>query len=89
MPIRGSDWRHVSDYVVLFCKISLGYIAYQSQRHIMFIATEEIRLDGYRAIAFKSGQTINLFSRRGKSFNSQYPYIVRTMLWYVRPNLGI
>jgi len=89
MPIRGSDWRHVSDYVVLFCEISLGYIVYQSQRHIMFIATEEIRLDGYRAIAFKSGQTINLFSRRGKSFNSQYPYIVRTMLWYVRPNLGI
>jgi DNA ligase D-like protein (predicted ligase) len=35
----------------------------------------EIKLDGYRAIAVK-GQTINLFSRREKSFNSQYPYLV-------------
>jgi ATP-dependent DNA ligase len=34
---------------------------------------EFIQLDGYRAIAVKSGQAINLFSRRGKSFNSQYP----------------
>jgi DNA ligase D-like protein (predicted ligase) len=38
--------------------------------------TYEIKLDGYRAIAVKSGQTINLFSRRGKSFNSQFPYLV-------------
>jgi DNA ligase D-like protein (predicted ligase) len=35
----------------------------------------EIKLDGYRAIAVKA-QTINLFSRRKKSFNSQYPYLV-------------
>jgi DNA ligase D-like protein (predicted ligase) len=35
----------------------------------------EIKLDGYRAIAVK-GQTINLFSRREKSFNSQYPYLL-------------
>jgi bifunctional non-homologous end joining protein LigD len=37
------------------------------------------KLDGYRAIAVKSGQTINLFSRRGKSFNSQYPYLVEAL----------
>jgi DNA ligase D-like protein (predicted ligase) len=41
--------------------------------------TYEIKLDGYRAIAVKAGQTINLFSRRGKSFNSQYPYLVEAL----------
>jgi bifunctional non-homologous end joining protein LigD len=41
--------------------------------------TYEIKLDGYRAIAVKSGQTINLFSRRRKSFNSQYPYLVEAL----------
>ena len=41
--------------------------------------TYEIKLDGYRAIAVKSGQTINLFSRRGKSFNSQYSYLVEAL----------
>jgi bifunctional non-homologous end joining protein LigD len=41
--------------------------------------TYEIKLDGYRAIAVKSGQTINLFSRRGKLFNSQYPYLVEAL----------
>jgi bifunctional non-homologous end joining protein LigD len=41
--------------------------------------TYEIKLDGYRAIAVKSSQKINLFSRRGKSFNSQYPYLVEAL----------
>jgi len=49
------------------------------QRHITSGATEEIKLDGYRAIAVKSGPTINLYSRRGKSFNSQYPYLVEAL----------
>jgi len=36
----------------------------------------EIKLDGYRAIAVRSGGNLNLLSRRGNSFNRQYPGVL-------------
>ena len=40
----------------------------------------EIKLDGYRAVAVKSDLGVNLFSRRRKLFNHQYPYLVEALI---------
>jgi ATP-dependent DNA ligase len=39
----------------------------------------EIKLDGYRAVAVKSDRGVNLFSRRNKPFDHQYPYLVEAL----------
>src|SRR2546430_16935271 len=36
----------------------------------------EVKLDGYRVVAVKSASGVTLFSRRRKSLNRQFPYIV-------------
>jgi ATP-dependent DNA ligase len=39
----------------------------------------EIKLDGYRALAVKSGSAVTLFSHRRKSLNRQFPYLVELL----------
>ena len=48
-------------------------------RHITPNATEELKLDGYRSLAIKSGGKIHLRSRNDNDFNARYPGIVKAL----------
>ena len=39
----------------------------------------ELKLDGFRAIAFKTGGKVYLRSRNDKDFNGRYPAIIRAL----------
>ena len=39
----------------------------------------ELKLDGYRAIAFKTRDRVHLMSRNGKDFAQRYPALVRAL----------
>jgi ATP dependent DNA ligase domain len=57
--------------------------------HVLLLATGslpegndweyELKLDGYRAIAFKSNGTVHLRSRKNKDFAVRYPAIVKAL----------
>jgi len=39
----------------------------------------ELKLDGYRAVAFKTRDRVHLMSRNGKDFAQRYPALVRAL----------
>jgi ATP-dependent DNA ligase len=69
----------VPNYVAFFYEIARGWDALQSQRHITSTATEEIKLDGYRALAFKTGGKLQLRSRNDNDFALRYPSIAKAL----------
>jgi hypothetical protein len=60
--------------------------AEQRQRHITPNTTEEIKLDGYRAVAFKSGGKVHLRSRNDNDFAVRYAAIAKALQAMTRRN---
>jgi DNA ligase D-like protein (predicted ligase) len=49
------------------------------QRHITRNATEELKLDGYRALGIKSDGHVQLRSKNNNGFNTKYPFVAKAL----------
>jgi ATP-dependent DNA ligase len=62
--------------VALSDRSSASFPSHIPQRHITAGATEELKLDGYRMIAVKSGRELTLHSRRGTNMTKRFEDVV-------------
>jgi ATP-dependent DNA ligase len=69
----------MANYVVLGTRVYFRFAQTDHQRHITANATEELKLDGFRAQAIKSRGRVRFRSRNDKDFNARYPAIVQAL----------
>src|SRR5260370_3105635 len=60
-------------------KLNAPFSAFFAERHITCNATEELKFDGYRALAIKMAGKVHLRSRNDNDFNAPYPSIVKAL----------
>jgi len=62
-----------------FCLLDNGEVTQDASVHYEGNDAERLKLDGYRALAIKTGGTVRLRSRNGKDFNRKYPGIAKAL----------